>query len=252
MFNTKKEVISWIQDYFQKIGYNNNVVIGISGGKDSSVVAALCVEALGKDRVYGVIMPNGYQYDIDIAEKLIYHLDINKKIVPIESIINNLIEWISPLRLTNTTEGLKLNDISLNNIPARIRMTVLYAIAATINGRVANTSNLSERYIGWTTKWGDSVGDFSPLGQLTCTEVISLGKELGLPDEFISKVPEDGITGKSDEENFGFSYEVLDKYIRTGECDNIIIKEQINKLKEKSKHKLTCIPTYSGCYSNFE
>lgn len=138
----------------------------------------------------------------------------------------------------------ELNDVARINTPARIRMAVLYAVSAIIGGCVANTCNLSEDWVGYTTKFGDGAGDFSPIAEFTVTEVKEIGKELSLPDMFVNKVPIDGLCGKTDEENLGFSYEVLDKYIRTGICEDAAIKNKIDLMHAKSRHKFNPIPKY--------
>ncbi len=232
----KNEIVGWIKEYFDKNGKDCNAIVGISGGKDSSIVATLCVEALGKNRVYGVLMPQGEQHDIDMSFKLVNHLGINKTLINIKGLVNDL---------SNLVEvNIKLTEQASYNIPARLRMTILYAISASMNGRVANTSNLSEDWIGWVTKYGDSAGDFSPLSNLTVTEILQIGKHLNLPQELISKVPEDGLTGKTDEENFGFSYKELDNYIRHGVRRNDEFKEKVDQLYKYNRHKLKPMPSY--------
>ena len=123
-------------------------------------------------------------------------------------------------------------------------MATLYAISQSCNGRVANTCNLSEDYIGYSTRWGDSVGDFSPLANLTSDEVIAIGVECGLPDEFVNKIPSDGLCDKTDEDNFGFSYKVLNAYIRTGICEDDVIKTKIDYMHKKNLFKLQPIPSF--------
>ena len=233
----KEEIIEWIRNYFEENGRDCNAVVGISGGKDSSVTAALCVKALGADRVYGVLMPQGEQYDIDISRELVKLLGIKHFTINIKDSVDTL---LSSIRKT----GLSANKQAMTNTPARIRMTTLYAVAATVDGRVANTCNLSEGWVGYATKYGDMAGDFSPMSQLTATEVKAIGTELGLPKKFIDKVPEDGLTGLTDEENFGFSYEVLDRYIREGVCEDAEIKEKINRLHLISRHKFKLMPSF--------
>ncbi|MCL2722788.1 MAG: NAD(+) synthase [Treponema sp.] len=234
---TKDEIISWIQDYFKKNGKDCNAIVGISGGKDSSIVAALCVEAIGSNRVYGVLMPNGEQHDISFAHELIKHLGIKHFEINIKNSVETLLAGIEK-------SGISANKQVIVNIPARIRMTTLYAVSAAVNGRVANTCNLSEDYVGYSTKYGDSASDFSPLSRLTVTEVKQIGRLLDLPAKFIDKIPEDGLTGKSDEENLGFSYDVLDKYIREGICENAALKEKIDIMHRNNKHKLELMPCY--------
>ena len=210
MFDVKtvtENCVEWIRDWFKKNGPDSPAVIGISGGKDSSVVAALCLRALGKDRVIGVQMPQGVQPDISDSNDIIRFLGIRSYCVNIGDIYNNITSQLDSM-------GLKDNSVANTNLQPRLRMSTLYAVSQRLNGRVANTCNLSEDYIGWSTKWGDSCGDFSPISNLTCTEVIMIGEYLGIPDHLIHKVPSDGLCGKTDEDKFGFTYEVLDKVIR--------------------------------------
>jgi len=235
---TKDKLIDWLRDYFEKNGNNCNAVVGISGGKDSSTVAALCAEALGKEKVYGVLMPQGNQHDIAYSRELVDILGINRLEINIKKPVDALLESIKET-------SFPLNRQAIINIPARIRMTTLYAVSAAVNGRVANTCNLSEDYIGYATKYGDAAGDFSPLSQLTVTEVKLVAKELSLPTKFIEKVPEDGLTGLSDEENIGFTYAVLDRYIREGVCEDSAIKEKIDRLHGLNLHKLELMPHFS-------
>ena len=235
---TKDAIIKWIRGYFEENGKECSAVVGISGGKDSSVTAALCAMALGKDRVYGVLMPQGEQHDINYSQELVLHLGIKNITVNIKDSVNTLISKIEE-------SGIKTNKQAIINTPARIRMTALYAVSAIVNGRVANTCNLSEDLVGYSTKYGDSAGDFSPLSQLTVSEVRKLGKELGLPAKFIDKTPEDGLSGLSDEENLGFSYSVLDNYIREGVCEDIKTKEKIDKLHQINLHKLVLMPCFA-------
>ena len=233
-FNAKKvtaDIVEWIKEWFEQNGKGCNAVLGISGGKDSSVVAALCVEALGKDRVIGVLMPNGEQHDIDMAELLVSHLGIKSYVVNIKDAydgmmyaVKNAVGEISPFTTTN--------------LPPRLRMAAVYAVSQSLNGRVANTCNLSEDYVGYSTKYGDAAGDFSPLSRLTVDEVKKVGRELGLPDVLVDKVPIDGLCGKTDEDNLGFTYAVLDKYIREGICEDAAIKERIDTLHKKNLFKL--------------
>lgn len=234
---TKDKLVKWIKDWFEVNGKDCCAVIGISGGKDSSVVAALCVEALGKDRVFGVLMPQGEQADIKYSYELVSYLGIDFFEInidaPVENIISGMIrEMIIPTKQTQF------------NLPARVRMTTLYAVSQSLNGRVANTCNLSEDWVGYATRYGDSVGDFSPLSNLTVTEVLQIGEELGLPKELIYKTPIDGLCGKTDEENLGFSYAVLDKYIRTGEIEDDDLKQKIDEMHQKNLFKLLPMPSF--------
>ena len=234
-----EDITEWIKKYFEGNGTpDTKAVLGISGGKDSSIAAALCVKALGKDRVIGVLMPQGEQADIDCSRKLVEFLGIENYTINIGSTVNALLDEISAdMTLTRQAEI---------NTPARIRMTTVYAVAACMNGRVVNTCNLSEDWIGYSTKFGDSAGDFSPLSDLTVTEVVKIGDALGLPYELVHKVPIDGLSGKTDEENFGFTYEILDKYIR-GEldlADNPELKAKIDSMNARNQHKLKLMPKF--------
>lgn len=239
MFNAEKiknDCVQWIVDFFEKNGKGCNAVLGISGGKDSSVVAALCVEALGKDRVIGVLMPNGDQHDIDCAYALVNHLGIKHYVVNIKDAVEGLKNAIP--------SELSLSFQSTSNIPPRIRMATVYAISQSCNGRVANTCNLSEDYVGYSTRYGDSVGDFSPLSRLTVQEVKEIGYLLGLPRELVDKTPIDGLCGKTDEDNLGFTYAELDRYIRTGEIDDPAKKELIDRKHKANLFKLELMPCF--------
>ena len=239
MFNAEKiknECVEWIRRFFEENGKGCNAVVGISGGKDSSVVAALCVEALGKDRVIGVLMPCGEQHDIDCSRELVGHLGIKNYTVNIKSAVDGLLYALpSDMEISKQTK---------TNLPARIRMATLYAVSQSNNGRVANTCNLSEDYVGYATRYGDGAGDFSPISKLTVQEVKALGRVLGLPENLIEKTPIDGLSGKTDEENLGFTYAVLDRYIRTGVCEDEEIKAKIDKLYLANKFKLEPIPFF--------
>jgi NAD+ synthase len=230
----KNKCVDWIRDFFEKNGKGCNAVIGISGGKDSSVVAALCAEALGKERVIGVLMPNGEQSDIDKAQLLVEHLGIKSYTVNIKDAYDGLLGAI-PFELSRQ---------SIINLPPRLRMATLYAVSQSNNGRVANTCNLSEDWVGYSTRYGDSVGDFSPCSHLTVDEVKQIGRLLGLPDILVDKVPSDGLTGKSDEDILGFTYAELDRYIRTGEIDNPEAKEKIDRLHRQNQFKLELMPSF--------
>lgn len=233
MFDAKKvknEIIGWLRDWEEHNGKGCNFIVGISGGKDSSVVAALLVEAFGKDRVIGVKMPCGEQSDIEYSDMLINHLGIKSYTMNIYDAVNGVIQQFSP--------EISVSSQTITNLPARIRMATLYAISQSLNGRVANTSNYSEDYVGYSTKFGDTAGDFSPLSYFTVTEVKAIGRELGLPTELIDKTPTDGLCGKTDEDNLGFTYDVLDRYIRTGKIDDLDIKEKIDSMHRKNLFKL--------------
>lgn len=235
----KNEVVQWIAEWFNENGKDCNAVIGISGGKDSSVVAALCTEALGKDRVIGVLMPNHIQDDIEYSHVLCEHLGIKNYTVDVGVAIDELLNNIH-FRATD----IEISDQTKTNLPARIRMATLYAVSQSVNGRVANTCNLSEDWVGYATRYGDAAGDFSPLSQLTVSEVKAIGRELGLPSELVDKTPTDGLCGKTDEDNLGFTYDTLDRYIRTGEIDNEDVKAKIDSMHEKNLFKLQPMPSF--------
>ena len=232
----KNDCVAWIRDFFEKNGKGCNAVVGISGGKDSSVVAALCVEALGKDRVIGVLMPCGVQHDIDCAYQLVNHLGIKHYEVNVKAAIEAL--------KAAMPEDLPLSIQSVVNLPPRIRMSTLYAVSQSVNGRVANTCNLSEDWVGYSTRYGDAAGDFSPLSLLTVDEVKQVGMLVGLPAELVNKVPIDGLCGKTDEDNLGFTYAELDRYIRTGEIDDAAKKERIDYLHRINQFKLQLMPVF--------
>lgn len=232
----KDACVDWIRDFFEKNGPDCNAIIGISGGKDSSVVAALCVEALGKDRVVGVLMPCGEQSDIDMAKCLVEHLGIRSVEVNIKKTVDAL--------LVEIEEVTELTSQTRINLPPRVRMTTLYAISQSMNGRVANTCNLSEDWVGYSTRYGDAAGDFSPLANLTVTEVKQIGMELGLPVKLVEKTPSDGLCGKTDEDNLGFTYAMLDRYIREEICEDLKTKNRIDELHKRNKFKLELMPCF--------
>ncbi|MBE6653990.1 MAG: NAD(+) synthase [Ruminococcaceae bacterium] len=238
-FDVKKATdgcIAWIQDWFEKNGKGCNAIIGISGGKDSSVVAALCCRALGKERVFGVLMPDGEQCDIDYSHDLCEFLEIENIVVDIHPAVAGVYEALGG--------RIEISEQSRINLPPRIRMTTLYAISQSKNGRVANTCNLSEDWVGYSTRYGDSAGDFGPISRLTVAEVKEMGRYLGLPEKFIEKAPSDGLSGKTDEDKLGFTYAMLDKYIREGVIDDEEKKAKIDRLHVINKFKLETLPVY--------
>lgn len=239
MFDAKKvkdQCVAWIREFFENNGPDCNAVVGISGGKDSSIAAALCVEALGKERVIGVLMPQGEQHDIDAAYLLVNHLGIRHYVINIKDAVEGI--------LNNLPSDLEVTSQTRQNIPPRIRMTTLYAVSQSNNGRVVNTCNLSEDWVGYSTRYGDSVGDFSPMSFLTVTEVKQIGYLLGLPKELVDKTPIDGLCGKSDEENLGFTYAELDVYIRTGYIADEQKKALIDKKHKANLFKLQLMPAF--------
>lgn len=232
----KDQCVAWIREFFEQNGPGCNAVVGISGGKDSSVAAALCVEALGRDRVIGVLMPKGKQHDIDMAYLLVNHLGITHYEVNVAAAVEGVLQ--------NLPRELDISQQTMINVAPRIRMTTLYAVSQSCNGRVVNTCNLSEDWVGYSTRYGDAAGDFSPMCNLTVTEVKAIGRELGLPDVLVDKVPIDGLCGKTDEENLGFTYAELDVYIRTGHIEDQQKKAIIDRRHKANLFKLQLMPAF--------
>lgn len=233
----RDEIIAWIRGWFEENGKGCNAVVGISGGKDSSVTAALCARALGTERVVGVLMPNGEQQDIDVSRALVKHLGIRAAEINIRAAYDGLMAELA-------REVEQITPQAAQNLPARLRMAAVYAVSQSLNGRVANTCNLSEDYVGYATRYGDGAGDFSPLSHLTVQEVKAVGRALELPDLFVEKPPIDGLCGKTDEDNLGFTYAVLDRYIRTGVCDDPDTKARIDCLHRMNLFKLELMPSF--------
>ena len=236
MQNRIDNIVKWIRTQVPEGG---KAVLGISGGKDSTIAAALCVKALGKENVIGVMMPNGVQNDIGDSRAVCELLDIFALEVNIEEaykgIVDNIAIWT-----------VRSNTMVKTNLPARLRMSTLYAVAALYpNSRVVNTCNYSEDYVGYSTKYGDAAGDFSPLGGLTVREVLEIGDALELPYDLVHKTPSDGMCGKTDEDNLGFTYEQLDTYL-LGAHDLVPdeICKKIEHLHKTTRHKYNLIPTY--------
>ena len=241
MFQPEQEIdriVTWIQTWFEENGPKASAVIGISGGKDSSICAALLMKALGKDRVLGVLMPDNEQSDISDSFTLVNHLGLNH-------IVINIGEVTAAFKNTIGAQ-MELSRDTCINIPPRVRMTVLYAVAQSIPGgaRVANTCNRSEDYIGYSTKYGDAAGDFSILADFTVSEVLQIGDALGIPKELVHKTPSDGLSGQSDEDKIGFTYAVLDRYILEGICEDPDTKAKIDRMHVLNLHKLKTIPTF--------
>ena len=244
---TKNEIVEWIRDYFEVNGPGCGAVVGISGGKDSSVTAALCTAALGKERVTGVLMPNGIQNDIADSQAVVELLDIPHITVNIHAAAEGLSQAIETELKKGVLEGVEgLSRDSEINLPARLRMSTLYAVAQSLprGGRVVNTCNRYEDYIGYSTKYGDAAGDFSPLANLLVHEVIQIGQVLGLPERLTKKTPSDGLSGMSDEDKIGFTYEVLDHYVLTGECEDEEIRKKIDRMHQLNLHKLQLMPSF--------
>lgn len=232
----KNECVEWIRNFFEENGKGCNAVLGISGGKDSSVAAALCVEALGRDRVIGVLMPCGEQADISCSYKLVEHLGIRHYVVNIKDAVDGIM---------NAMPGeFPVSRQAVINLPPRIRMSTLYAVSQSCNGRVVNTCNLSEDWVGYSTRYGDAAGDFSPLGSLTVDEIKQIGHLLNLPADLVDKLPSDGLCGKTDEDNLGFTYAELDQYIRTGEIEDVEKKKRIDELHRRNLFKMEKMPVF--------
>lgn len=239
-----EQMKKWIR---QQVPEGGKAIIGISGGKDSTVAAALCVEALGKENVIGVLMPNGVQKDIQDSLRVCDILGFEWHAIDIGGAYYNIVHEISCDYLSQRPQipSPHENDMIKTNLPARIRMATLYAVAALYpNSRVVNTCNYSEDYVGYSTKYGDAAGDFSPLGNLTVREVLAVGDFLGLPHYLVHKTPSDGMCGKSDEENLGFTYEQLDDYILHTRHVDMDTVEKIEKLHRATRHKYQSIPTF--------
>lgn len=238
-FDPKDAVLKcteWIRNWFAENGKDCNAVLGISGGKDSSVCAALCCAALGRERVIGVLMPQGEQFDIDYSKALCAHLQIKNYTVNIKDAVDGIYSGIG--------NAFEISQQTRFNLPARIRMACVYAVAQSHNGRVANTCNLSEDWVGYATRYGDGAGDFGPLSNFTVQEVKAIGRELGLPDKFIEKPPIDGLCGKTDEDNLGFTYQVLDDYIRGVALPDPEIREKIDAMHRANRFKLEPMPVF--------
>ncbi len=244
---TKEEIVSWIRNYFEENGSTCKAVIGISGGKDSSIAAALCAEALGRERVIGVLMPNGVQSDISDSEKLVEFLQIPHVELNIAAAFHGMESMLTESEELKAITGLE--DLSRDariNLPPRLRMATLYAVGQMVpgGGRVVNTCNASEDYVGYSTKYGDAAGDFSPLSHLLVHEVRQIGDVLGLPKDLVHKVPSDGLSGQGDEEKLGFTYAVLDEYVLTGTCADPDVRARIDRLHRINLHKLKPMPSF--------
>lgn len=217
-------------------------VIGISGGKDSTIVAALMAEALGVNNVFGVLMPNGIQSDISDSVRVVEFLGIPNITVNIKDSFDGLYNSVNTALMASVGHG--VTEESRINIAPRIRMTTLYSVAQSMgNGwRVIGTTNASENYIGWLTKWGDGAADFEPIIDITVTELLILGKELGLPIDLVEKIPIDGLAEGSDEDRLGFTYAQLDKHINEGTCGDKEVDAKIERMHLYSEHKRNPVP----------
>lgn len=233
MFDAEKkldELIIEIREWFQKNGPQATAVLGISGGKDSTVAAAVLARALGKDRVLGVMMPCYVQDDIDDSRKIVEALGIRTLEVNIGRAYGAML--IHANIITSA-------DAEVNLQP-RLRMAALYLVAQSLpeGGRVINTCNRSEDYVGYATKYGDCAGDMSVLGNLLVSEILAIGDIMPeIPAELVHKAPSDGLWGDTDEDRFGFTYAQLEDYIMEGTSGNAEVDAKIEKMHRTSRHK---------------
>ena len=243
MLRVTNDCINWIKEQF-KDNPDGKAIIGISGGKDSTIAAALCVEALGADRVIGVLMPQGAQKDINDSREVCEHLGIYHMEINIGYVCSHLCGLID--EEYDFDKCCINNPMIKTNLPARIRMTTLYAVAALYpNSRVVNTCNYSEDFVGYSTKYGDAAGDFSPLGNLTVREVLQIGDDLGLPSYLVHKAPSDGMCGKTDEDNLGFTYEELDGFLLGESGLTPETMSKVARLHKATRHKYTPMPIFN-------
>ena len=224
-----QHIVDEIKKYFVKNGNENTkAVIGISGGKDSTIAAALLVRALGADRVIGVLMPDGEQKDIKDAMEVCRILNIPYRVYNIGPVTKMFAGMVG--------DAYNKSNVATNT-PARIRMTTLYAVAADVGGRVCNTGNASEAFIGYTTKYGDLAGDFAVLRNLTVREIYAIGDYLELPILLVHKQPADGMSGKTDEDNTGIPYDAIDDFLLDGTIPEMAIWEKMQAAHKRNEHK---------------
>lgn len=231
------KLVLWLRDYFDNNGNPLNAVVGCSGGKDSTVVLAALVKAIGPYRVYPILMPNGEQHDINDSYAVCGHLGLTPYVCNIAGAYNGL--------LNEVRGSVYVSQQAKINAAPMMRMAMLKAFSQSVNGRFTCNANLSEIFLGWYTLGGDDQGSVKPLANLTATEVALVGKALGLPDWMVEKKPADGLCGQTDEEKFGFSYAVLDHYIRTGECEDHEIKSKIDAMHNRNAFKLKPMPEFN-------
>lgn len=245
MQNRIDDITKWIRTQVPEGG---KAVLGISGGKDSTIAAALCVHALGVNNVMGVLMPNGVQKDIDDSKRVCEYLDIFSIEVNIEEAYKGVLNGIGNALAYEGwphPEYVRTNSMISTNLPARLRMSTLYTVAALYsNSRVVNTCNYSEDFVGYSTKYGDAAGDFSPLGGLTVREVLAIGDALGLPYELVHKAPSDGMCGKTDEDNLGFTYDELDGFLLGESGLSPETMSKVSRLHNSTRHKYIPMPIY--------
>lgn len=232
----KDQLVQGIRNWFDKNGKGCNAVIGLSGGKDSTIVAALCAEALGKEHVIGIGMPN-FGQGLNEADEIAKWIGIKFHAVHIGGIVD-----ITESAIENTLDDIEISEQAEQNIPPRARMLVLYALSQSLNGRVVGTCNASENYIGYFTKYGDGASDFEPIAELTVHEIYQIGDALGIPKKWVYKIPDDGLPHSCpDDEKFekmGFNYEKLDKYIREGTSGDEVADKAIQRMHEMNLFKL--------------
>lgn len=245
--NVVEQNVKYLRKFFDGFSKDSIAVIGISGGKDSTIAAGLLVKAIGNERVLGVMMPNGVQADIADSEKVCDFLGIRKTTINIAPIFE------AAKATYKENSEVTITDQLITNLPPRIRMTTLYAVAQgqTSPAFVVNTCNRSEDYVGYSTKYGDAAGDIAVLQDLLVCEVLEVGDYIGMPEELVHKTPSDGLCGKTDEDNLGFTYKQLDSYIKWidgGRKDSCPIdKDLADKIDRKhvaNLHKLKTIPSF--------
>lgn len=233
-----KRVIDWAKDFLKDTG-DKPIVIGISGGKDSTITAAALCKVVGPDRILGVRLPHGVQKDIDISRMVCANLGIDSIEVNIAGMYNYMLHEITQSDKRFSTG--KYNDVVTSNAPCRCRTVVLYTIANQFHGRVVNTCNLSESFVGYDTKFGDQCGDFNLFQDYTATEVKEIGYVLGVNPNFIEKIPDDGMCGQYDEERWGFTYLYLDSWIRGGGKIETETDAKIVSMHQKALHKIKAV-----------
>ena len=234
---TADKLVEWLRDYYDNNGNPLNAVVGCSGGKDSTVVLAALVKAIGPDRVYAILMPNDEQSDIEDSYKVCHYLHLEPHVCNIAPAYVGVMQSIMG--------DFKPSEQAMINAAPVIRMATLKAISQSVNGRFTCNANYSEAYLGWFTLGADNQGSVYPLINLTVTEVVQVGLALGLPEWMVKKTPSDGLCGKTDEDKFGFSYEVLDRYIRTGECEDEQVKQKILAMHLRNRFKCEPMPEFN-------
>ena len=240
--NLEKQLIEKVRKWFANKDPKSVAILGVSGGKDSTVCLALLVRALGPKRIIPVLIPNDFQADIDDSHDICWEVAAIEK--PWVVNIGPMYEYLCNF-IVQKSKAVSLSPVLETNTPARLRMTTLYAVAAQMGGYVCNTGNKSEAYVGYCTKWGDAVGDFAIIGDLTCTEVTELGVAMGIPERFMLKKPSDGMSGKTDEEKLGFTYAQLDEYLINGKANvPADVVERIERMHNNPNPKTKLVHFY--------